>query len=113
MTHVAIGHEAEQAAAEHLVRQGYEILQQNWRTRYCEIDVIARKDKTIFFVEVKYRATNQQGTGLDYITPPKLRQMMFAAEMWVQEHNWQGEYCLAAAEVAGPAFAVTDFIEIT
>lgn len=110
MTNFAHGREAEAAAAAYLEKQGYAIIEQNWRTRYCEIDIVARKKKTVYFVEVKYRQNEAQGQGLEYITPKKLGQMRFAAEMWVQEHDWKHDYDLAAIEVSGPGYEVTNFL---
>lgn len=104
------GRNAELAVAEHLQAQGYRILEQNWRTRWCEIDVIAQKDDVVWFVEVKYRRTSRQGDGLEYITPKKLQQMQFAAELWVSSHDWRGDYELAAAAVAGDDFFVSDVV---
>ena len=48
---------------------------------------------------------------MDYITPQKLAQMRLAAEGWVHLSGWKGEYQLAAIEVSGPEFEVTNFIE--
>ena len=110
MTTVATGQQAEVAAAHYLNKLGYKILQQNWRTRYCEIDIVAQKKKTIHLVEVKYRVRDTQGSGLDFITSTKLRQMRFAAEMWVQEHDWRGDFQLSAIEISGPKFTVTEFL---
>jgi uncharacterized protein (TIGR00252 family) len=110
MTNYASGHAAEEVAAEYLSRQGYEILEKNWRTRYCEIDIVARHKNTVYFVEVKYRRTNKQGSGLEYVTPKKLQQMQFAAEMWVSDHKWKGGYQLAALEVSGENYEVTNFL---
>jgi Holliday junction resolvase-like predicted endonuclease len=73
---------------------------------------VAQNDKTVYFVEVKYRRNSLQGDGLEYITSKKLDQMTFAAELWVSNHRWQNEYCLAAAAVAGDNFSVTNFIEL-
>lgn len=112
MSSTDTGREAEAAVAEYLKDQGFKILEHNWRTRWCEIDVVAQKNDTIYFVEVKYRRSSLQGDGLEYITPKKLDQMMFAAELWVSNHNWQGEYCLAGAAVAGDNFQITNFIEL-
>lgn len=106
------GRRAEQAVAGYLKKQGYKVRQQNWRTRWCEIDIVVQKDSTIYFVEVKYRKNNLQGDGLDYVTPKKLQQMAFAAELWAAQNNWQGEYTLAAASVFGQNFVITDFIEL-
>lgn len=110
MTNYRTGHLAEKHAADYLAQQGYEIVACNWRTKYCEIDIIARKNKTVHFVEVKYRKTAWQGTGLDYITPAKLKQMRFAAELWVNEQDWSNDYVLSAIEMSGPAFGVTQFL---
>lgn len=111
MSTVSTGHRAEVVAADYLLRKGYRIIEQNWRTRYCEIDIVAFKHQTVHFVEVKYRVADTQGGGLDYITPAKLRRMSFAAQAWVQRHGWRGDYALSAAAVSGPQFAVTAFIE--
>lgn len=111
MTNYAHGHTAEEAAAQYLERHGYEILDRNWRTRACEIDIVAKKAKTISFVEVKYRQNAAQGDGLDYITIAKLKQMQFAAEMWMTRHDWKGDITLAAIEVSGTDYSVSEFIE--
>lgn len=111
MSTTATGQKAEAAATEYLQSQGYKIIQRNWKTRICEIDIVAEKAKTIYFVEVKYRQSAKNGSGLEYITSQKLHQMAFAAEHWVSEHDWPGAYCLSAVAVAGDDFVVTDSIE--
>jgi len=70
--HIA-GHNAEKRAAVYLQSQGFTIHELNWKTKYCEIDIIAQKDSAMYFVEVKYRRTSNQGYGLDYITQKKLK----------------------------------------
>lgn len=104
------GHEAEKVAAEYLVSQGYEVIELNWRTRVCEIDIIAKKAGVMYFVEVKSRSSTQQGAGLDYITPKKLGQMEFAARMWVSENKYEGDYELSVIEI-GPDFTVSEFVQ--
>lgn len=111
MSNYQTGHDAEKHAAKYLEKRDFEILDINWRRRRCEIDLVAKKAGTVHFVEVKYRRSSAQGSGLDYITAPKLRQMAFAAEMWVAENNWSGEYVLSAIELTGEDFVVTNFIE--
>ncbi|HVS58945.1 MAG TPA: YraN family protein [Candidatus Saccharimonadales bacterium] len=104
------GRQAEAAAADYLQKQGYKIVERNWKTPQCEIDIVAKKGACVYFVEVKYRVSSRQGGGLDYITVAKQRQMRFAAEMWCAQHHWGGDASLAAIEVGGD-FAVTDFID--
>ena len=106
-----IGRQAEAAARVYLEMRGYTVLEQNFRRPRCEIDIIATKDKILYFVEVKYRHNDDHGSGLEAITATKLRQMAYAAEVYVQETKWQGEYQLAAIELAGADFAVMGFVD--
>jgi Holliday junction resolvase-like predicted endonuclease len=112
MTNYAHGHEAEKYAAEWLQGRGYKIIVLNWRDKRAEIDIVARKKHgPMTFFEVKYRESAAQGQGLDYITPTKLRQMAFAAELYVAKERYNDEYTLGALEISGPDFTVTGFIE--
>lgn len=110
MSNFAAGREAEGAAADYLYEHGYTVIEQNWRTPLCEIDIVARKGRVIYCVEVKYRLSDKQGKGFDYITPRKLKQMEFAARLWAQEHDWDGDYHLSAIEVSGHEFEITNFL---
>lgn len=83
----AVGNRAEEVAAACLTRRGYEVVDRNWRKSQCEIDIVAQKDNRLYFVEVKYRKNNQQGGGLVAITPKKLRQMTFAARVYLHWHG--------------------------
>lgn len=111
MNTTATGRKAEDIAADFLRRKGCNIVCQNWRTRLCEIDIIAARGNVVYFCEVKYRASSRQGHGLDYVTPKKLKQMRFAAESWVHCNAWRGEYQLCAIEVSGADFRVTAVIK--
>jgi len=108
------GKQAETAVAEELARDGYEIITQNWKTKVCEIDVIAQKDNVVYFVEVKFRAQAAQGTGLEYIGPQKLHKLHFAASIWTQFNNWDGDYRLLAASVTtdGLNYIIEEIIEL-
>ncbi len=112
MTNYATGHLAEKYAVEHLKKRGYKIVGTNWKTRYCEIDIIAEHSGRLHFIEVKYRENLSQGSGFDYISDRKLRQMKFAAEMWISQKDWAGESTLAAIELTGPDFRVTNFLPV-
>lgn len=109
ITNYSAGHDAEKVAAEFLRTKGFEIVDINWNTPVCEVDIIAKKQNVIYFVEVKYRKNDSQGGGFDYITPKKLQQMNFAANCWVQENNYEGDYELSAIEMSAN-FKITNFI---
>ena len=95
------GREAEALIADELKMQGHTIKSMNWRTRWCEIDIVSIRKKCVFFTEVKLRTTQSWGSGFDYIGAKKLQQMAFAAEFWISENNWRHSTQLLAAEVDG------------
>lgn len=101
MNTTSTGSFAENAVARQLAGLGYRIIGQNWKTKFAEIDVVAEKDKILYFVEVKYRKTDLAGDGFDYITSQKLHRMQRAAEAYVLTKGWAGEYQLLAASVTG------------
>ncbi|MGC1176861.1 MAG: YraN family protein, partial [Candidatus Saccharimonadales bacterium] len=111
MNSTETGRKAEAAAGVYLEMRGYKVVERNWRRPRCEIDIIAEKDNVMYFVEVKYRFNDEQGGGLEAITATKLRQMSYAANTWVEECKWRGEYQLAAIEVAGKNFTILSFID--
>lgn len=107
----AVGRLAEDAVAEQLKKQGFKILSKNWRTRRCEIDIVARKDQIVYFVEVKYRSGSAYGDGLAYITQRKINRLNFAAKLWLATNDWPGDWRLLAASV-GPKNKVEQLVEL-
>ncbi len=99
MSTTSVGRKAENIVAKLLVSQGHKIIALNWRTRWCEIDIISTKQKVVYFTEVKYRSSQDWGSGLEYITPSKLKQIRFAAEFWLHENKWKNDSSLLGAEV--------------
>lgn len=81
------GRRAEAVAAEYLDSNGYEVIARNWKTRECEIDIVARKDGAFYFAEVKYREDNRHGDGVSAITPKKLAQMIFSAKVYLHRYD--------------------------
>ncbi len=112
MKTTAIGQSAEAAVAKHLAQSGYKILAQNWKTKLCEIDIVAINGDIIYFVEVKYRASTEQGSGLEHITQQKLNQIKFAVRVWCQSNSWDGDCRILATEVSGPNFENIELVEI-
>ena len=106
------GRKAEAAVASYLAQNGYKILAKNWRTRWCEIDLIAQKGEIIHFIEVKFRFSESHGSGFDYITGHKLNQIKFASRYWNAQNKWDGDYRIIAAEVTGIDYEYIDLVEI-
>lgn len=102
---VEAGRKGEDAAVKYLENLGHKILARNWKTKWCEIDIVSEKDDVLYFTEVKYR---KDGSGLDAITPAKQKQMRFAAEMYLKNYPNKSAQ-LAAIAVSGD-YKVTDFL---
>lgn len=111
----SLGDTAEEKVAHRLRQNGHTIIARNWRTRYCEIDIISIKKKTIYFTEVKYRATKKWGDGLAAITLKKQQQMSFAAELFVAKHPGIVSYSqiLMVASVSGSSFMIDELFELS
>ncbi len=77
----------ENLAARHLKKLGYKIICQNYRTKLGEIDIIAKKDDTIVFVEVKSRRTSTFGHPKHSITLKKQQQISKTALYYLKETN--------------------------
>ncbi len=83
----AIGQKAEELSAQYLQKQGYKIIDRNYRDRFCEIDIIVRNKEYICFVEVKFRNTNDFGGGFGAIHTDKQRRLKQSAEYWLASHS--------------------------
>lgn len=110
----SIGRHAEDHAANYLIKNySFNLLDQNWRTRTCEIDLVMQKGRTIYFIEVKYRHHSDSGTGLEAITNKKLSQMRRASYEWLKFNPEYAHFqkTLSAIELAGSQFDITNFVE--
>lgn len=74
-----LGKAGEDRAAKFLAKQGYRVLERNFRTPHGEIDLIALHEGTIVFVEVKTRTTDAFGAPELAVTPQKQRRMIKTA----------------------------------
>lgn len=109
-----IGDAGEQATAEWLASQGHEILARNWRTKWCEIDIISHRENVLFFTEVKYRKNARYGDGLAAITAKKQQQIRFAAELFLAQHPQFAAHDiqLLAADVTGQPPEVQQVVSV-
>jgi len=113
LTSKQIGDSAETVAAHHLVGLGHKIVERNWKTKFCEIDIISFKQNTIYFTEVKYRRTSQQGGGIAAITPKKLRHMKFAVELYGLRYDVTDTHLrLLAVSVSGQPPIIDEVLEV-
>ena len=80
----------EDRAAEFLAREGYRILERNYRCSLGEMDIIAREGRTVVFVEVKTRSSERFGPPQAAIGPHKQRRMTAIALCYLKAHGLLG-----------------------
>ena len=81
------GREGEAKAAEYLRKKRYEILGANYRCRFGELDLIAKKRDLVIFVEVKLRRNDRFGAAADAVTASKQDKLRKAAASWLASHD--------------------------
>lgn len=86
-----LGNLGEKAAINFLIEKGYYILHKNWRHKNLEIDVIAKQDQYLVFVEVKTRTQKTTGTPNITITETKQERLLRAAENYIEQYSYNGE----------------------
>lgn len=81
-----LGKLGEDLACKYLEKNSYKILERNKHfSRFCEIDIIAQIKKTLVFVEVKTRKTNNFGTPFEAITRTKYNHIRQGAMTYLNE----------------------------
>lgn len=81
------GQEAERRAAVFYHAQGFQILEQNYRYRKAEVDLIVRKENLLVAVEVKARSSNYFGTPQSFVSQKKIRLLVMAIDAYIQQRN--------------------------
>ncbi len=81
-----MGTRYEAMAAQYLEKQGYEILEKNFRCRLGEIDIVAREGAYLCFVEVKYRRSGVMGWPEEAVDANKQRRISRAADYYLLSH---------------------------
>lgn len=81
----------EEKAISFLEKEGLHILCKNYMGSYGELDIICKKDKTLVFVEVKYRKNSDYGYGQEAIDTKKQRRLYYTAMEYIRKnryYNW-------------------------
>lgn len=93
------GKEAEEAACRFLIEQGFEIIERNFYTRFGELDIVAKKQEVLYFVEVK------SGVGFEPVynlNPSKLEKLTKTLNIYLKTHRIAMPYCLSALVLFKP-----------
>jgi putative endonuclease len=84
------GHTGESLAVAHLEALGFEIVEQNYRFRRSEVDIIALLDnRLLVFVEVKLRTNTSYGQPETFVTKNQEKKILEAADEYIHATNWQ------------------------
>jgi putative endonuclease len=91
--HLQTGQIAEQNALTFLQSRGLKLLEQNYRFKTGEIDIIMRDQDTLVFVEVRYRKSDRYGSGAESITIAKRRRIINTAKHFLMKKKYSEKPC--------------------
>ena len=91
-SNLATGKVGEEMAREYLEKKGYKIIDQNYKTKYAEIDLVAKKGNELVFVEVRTKKGEDFGTPEETINKRKMRKVWGNAIAYTVWKKWQGHY---------------------
>lgn len=97
--HNNIGKIGEQKAIIYLKKHNYLIIKKNYRSKYGEIDIVAEKNKSIYFIEVKTRTDNKYGEPWEAINKHKLLHLKKAANNFLLNYKFK-EYKLKLSAIS-------------
>ena len=83
----ALGAWGEAIAAEALKARGFTVVEQNYRSRYGEIDIIAENREYLVFAEVKLRKSAYFGAAREFVDLRKQERLRATAAIWLEEHE--------------------------
>ena len=113
ITSKQLGDRGEQVVVDYLVTAGHEIVARNYKTKLFEVDIVSRKDRALYFTEVKYRGSNDFGEALDFIDKKKQQKMHLAVAGFLAIHPEYADFrpSLAVAAV-GKDFKLEEWFEL-
>lgn len=87
---MSLGQRGEMMAWGYLARAGFTLIEKNYRSRLGEIDIIAEKQKRLYFIEVKTRSGADKGRPEEAVTAAKQKQMARLAAAYLQSQRKSG-----------------------
>jgi len=85
--HNDLGKRGEDTATCYLQKEGYTIISRNWLYEKYEIDIIARNEEFIVFVEVKTRSSAYWGNPEEAVSRGKIKRIVEAADFYMKEND--------------------------
>ena len=93
---LATGKLGEEIAGKYLEGKGYKIVERNYKTKYAEIDLVAKRKNELVFVEVRTKVGENFGSPEETIDRKKLRKLWGNATAYVARVGWKGIYRIDA-----------------
>lgn len=92
--HLELGRRAEDLAAAHVEKLGWQLLSRNFSCKLGELDIVAidKQEKELVVVEVRYRTYGEMQSPSDSIGPKKLRTLVNAGRVYVNDLDWTGPW---------------------
>ncbi|HJA04623.1 MAG TPA: YraN family protein [Candidatus Microbacterium stercoravium] len=87
MSHnLTLGRAGEERAAEHLIADGYDVVDRNWRCSDGELDIVAVRGRELAVIEVKTRTSRRYGHPFEALDDRKTIRLWKLAHMWARAH---------------------------
>jgi putative endonuclease len=106
--HNELGKKGEQLAVDFLLRNGYEIIERNYRFDKAEVDIIAKQKDVLAIIEVKTRSTIDFGNPQDFVKPKQIQRLVKAVDEYVNVNNLDVEvrFDIVAIVKEGKGFSI-------
>jgi putative endonuclease len=85
--HNELGKKGEQLAVDFLLKNGYDIIERNYRFDKAEVDIIAQQNDTLAIIEVKTRSTIDFGNPQDFVKPKQIKRLVKAVDEYVNVNS--------------------------
>jgi putative endonuclease len=91
MHNQVLGFRGERIAERWLERKGWRVIQRRFRDGHRDLDLVAERDGTVAFVEVKARSGDAFGAPVEAVHWRKRRELTRSARMWISRYGQPGE----------------------
>ena len=91
MNRKKIGNKGEELAVSFLSANGYEVLHRNYWAGRAEVDIIARHESSLIFIEVKTRKSIDFGYPEEFVSEAQQERIHYAAEEYIINKDWKGD----------------------
>lgn len=113
ITNKQLGDQGEQTVVDFLVAAEHEIVARNYKTKLFEVDIISRKDRVLYFTEVKYRGGSDFGAGLDFIDQKKQQKMRLSVKGFMTVNPEYADFTpILAVAAVGKDFKLEEWFEL-